>query len=93
MCGLADFGRMTFDALITNLNLSMTDKRKNGLCYLWNSFAINVKMCVLADFGLTFDASTDKQIQNHRISTPWFILDGNSEIGAHVRSNLCYLIC
>ena len=21
------------------------------------------------------------------------VLDGNSEIGAHVRSNLCYLIC
>ena len=25
---------------------------------------------------------------------PWYLLlDGNSEIGAHVRSNLCYLTC
>ena len=25
---------------------------------------------------------------------PWYpILDGNSEIGAHVWTNLCYLIC
>ena len=28
-----------------------------------------------------------------KVRKPIHILDGNSEIGAHVRSNLCYLIC
>ena len=23
----------------------------------------------------------------------WYLLDGNSDIGAHLRSSLCYLIC
>ena len=27
-----------------------------------------------------------------KVSTMVLILDGNSEVGAHVRSNLCYLI-
>ena len=34
--------------------------------------------------------------KTHRYTTRHdmvFILDGNSETGAHVRMNLCYLIC
>ena len=32
-------------------------------------------------------------IKMHTIKTMVFMLDGNSEISAHVRSNLGYLVC
>ena len=49
----------------------------------------NMKIC----YSLYYKCRPDITMGLERGSIMVLILDGNPEIGAHVRSNLCYLIC